>query len=241
MVFEQLSKVAGFWTIGGESHGIYQAFPEPRAENSNMDSGSLGKSHADPETRMLMCACFLCLLRDHCGFPYVDFSPDHRPPSVTLLEKTPRNALNIPFLLEVFPQVRFVTFRDLAGWDRPAWCFLLPPGWHSMIGKSLPEIAAFQWSASNDKILDSLTHLPTSRWVSVSYHELTEAPGKTLTSLCQFAGLKVPPGMVEGDTLPLSRTTLSPPHPDKWKKYEQEINKRLPEISGTADRIKALG
>ena len=114
MAFEQLSKVAGFWTIGGESHGIYQAFPEPRAENSKMDSGSLGKSHADPETRMLMCACFLCLLRDHRGFPYVDFSPDHRPPSVTLLEKTPRNALNIPFLLEVFPQVRFIYLhRDL--------------------------------------------------------------------------------------------------------------------------------
>ena len=268
MLFEQLSKVAGFWTIGGESHGIYQAFPGLRAENSNMDSGGLGKSHADPETRMLMRACFLCLLRDHRGFPYMDFSPDHRPPSVTLLEKTPRNALNIPFLLEVFPHARFIylhrdprqniasiieawnyglqtgrftTFRDLPGWDRPAWCFLLPPGWRSMIGKSLPEIAAFQWSASNAKILDSLTHLPSSRWVSVSYHELTEAPGETLTSLCQFAGLKVPPGMVEGDTLPLSRTTLSPPHPDKWKKYEQEINKRLPEISGTADRIKALG
>ena len=47
--------------------------------------------------------------------------------------------------------------------------------------------------------------------------------------------------MFEGDTLPLSSTTLSPPHPDKWKKYEQEINTRLPEISGTADRIKALG
>ncbi len=110
-----------------------------------------------------------------------------------------------------------------------------------MIGKSLPEIAAFQWSASNDKILDSLTHLPTSRWVSVSYHDMTEARGETLTSLCQFAGVKVPPGMAEGDTLPLSRTTLSPPHPDKWKKYEQEINERLPEISGTEDWIKALG
>ncbi len=268
MLFEQLSGIAGLWTIGGESHGIYRAFPALRAENPDMDSGSLGKPHADPETRMLMRACFLCLLRDYRGKAYMDMAPKDRPSSVTLMEKTPRNALNIPFLLEVFPDARFiylhrdarqniasiieawnhglqtgrfVTFRDLPGWDRPAWCFLLPPGWRSMIGKSLPEIAAFQWSASNDAILHGLAQLPSSRWVSVSYHELTDAPGETLTSLCRFAGVKVPAGVGEGDTLPLSRTTLSPPQPDKWKKYEQEINECLPEYSATADRIIALG
>lgn len=217
MLFEEMSKVPGFWTIGGESHGIYQAFPALRAENPEMDSGSLGKSHADPETRRLVRACFLCLLRDHRGIPYMDMAPGLHPTRVTLLEKTPRNALNIPFLLEVFPDARFiflhrnarqniasiieawnhgfqtgrfVTFRDLPGWDRPAWCFLLPPGWRSMIGRSLPEIATFQWSASNDTILDNLTHLPSSRWVSVSYDGLTEAPGETLARLCQFAGVE---------------------------------------------------
>lgn len=267
LLFEQLSMVAGFWTIGGESHGIYRVFPHLRAENSSLDSGSLGRSHADPETLTLMRACFYCLLRNHQDIPYASMSTAVRPEHVTLLEKTPRNALNIPFLLEVFPDARFiylhrdprqniaslieawdaglrtgrfVTFRDLPGWDRQGWCFLLPPGWRTMIGRSLPEIAAFQWSASNDKILDSLTHLPSSRWVSVSYRELTEAPGETLTRLCQFAGMKVPPGMTEADALPLSRTTLSPPHPDKWKRYEQAINERLPEIAGTTDRIDAL-
>lgn len=267
LLFEQLSKVAGFWTIGGESHGVYRAFPHLRAENPHMDSGSLGKSHADPETRRLMRACFLCLIRDHRGMPYMDMTPDARPESITWLEKTPRNALNIPFLLEVFPQARFiylhrdprqniasiieawdlglrtgrfVTFRDLPGWDRRVWCFLVPRGWRSMIGKSLAEIAAFQWSASNDSIIENLTNLASSRWVSVSYQEFIDSSAETLKRLCEFCDAGSPADLLSIDTLPLSRTTLSPPRPDKWKKYEQEISELLPGISRTVELIQAL-
>ena len=268
LLFELMSKVAGFWTIGGESHGIYRVFPRLRAENTNMDSGGLGESHADPETRRLMRACFLCLLRDHRGIRYIDMASEHRPPGVTLLEKTPRNALNIPFLLEVFPQARFiylhrnhrqniasiieawniglqtgrfVTFQDLPGWDRRAWCFLLPSGWRSMIGKSLPEIAAFQWSASNNVILDSLTPLPSSRWVSVSYSDLIEAPRKTLTDLCRFANIAAPEQVIPDGPLPISHTALTPPHPDKWKKYEQELSDLWPVLAKTVQRIESFG
>ena len=109
LLFEQMTRVTGFWSIGGESHGIYRAFPHLRAENSDLDSGRLGESHADAETRRLMRACFLCLLRDHQGASYLNMAPDLRPSTVTLLEKTPRNALNIPFLLEVFPDARFIS------------------------------------------------------------------------------------------------------------------------------------
>jgi len=268
LLFEQMTKVAGFWSIGGESHGIYRAFPHLRAENSDLDSGSLGESHADAETRRLMRACFLCLLRDYQGASYLNMAPELRPSSVTLLEKTPRNALNIPFLLEVFPAARFIylhreprqniasiieawtlglqtgrfgTFQDLPGWDRRAWCFLLPPGWQSMIGKSLPEIAAFQWSASNKVILDNLMPLPSSRWMSVSYSDLIAAPRETLTDLCSFAGITAQDQAIPAGPLPLSRTALTPPHPDKWKKYEQELDDLWTDLVPTVERIEALG
>ena len=233
-----------------------------------MDSGGLGAAHADPETRQLMRACFLCLLRDHRGMRYLDLAPDLRPSGITLLEKTPRNALNIPFLLKVFPQARFiylhrdprqniasiieawniglqsgrfVTFQDLPGWDRRAWCFLLPGGWRSMIGKSLPEIAAFQWSASNNAILDGLTPLPSSRWVSASYSDLIEAPRETLTGLCRFANIAVSEQAMPGAPLPISRTALTAPHPDKWKKYEQELSDLWPALAKTVQRIESSG
>jgi hypothetical protein len=267
LLFEQMTGIAGFWSIGGESHGVFRAFPGLRAENSALDSASLGESHADPETRRLMRACFLCLLRDHRGASYLNMAPGVRPSNVTWLEKTPRNALNIPFLLEVFPRARFiylhrdprqniasiteawklgmesgrfVTFQDLPGWDRRGWCFLLPPGWQSMIGKSLPEIAAFQWSASNDVILDCLATLPSSRWKSVSYTDLVANPRGTLTDLCHFAGITLHDQAMPSGPLPLSRTALTPPHPDKWKKYEQELNELWPGLVPTVERIEAI-
>jgi len=261
-LFNLLASNAGFHTIGGESHGVLRAFPTLRAEDADMTSGRLGRSHADANVRRLLPACFLCLLRDHRGKPYPGIAPGQRPVPIRFLEKTPRNALNIPFLLEVFPEARFiflhrdprenlasiieawrhglqsgrfVTFRNLPGWDRPAWCFLLPPGWREMTGKSLAEIAAFQWRASNEAIIDDLASLPRMRCIAVAYRQLVANPERTGNELCRFAGIA---DDIANRQLPLSRTALSPPHPEKWRKYEAEIDRLMPSISGTCDRIR---
>ncbi len=118
---------------------------------------------------------------------------------------------------------RFVTFQQLPGWDRPAWCFLLPPGWRSMTGKSLAEIAAFQWAETNRVVLDDLQGLSRERWCAVSYSDLVKDPGATIERLCQFSGVEAPPIPGEG-RLPLSRTTLTPPDPDKWKKHAEVLD-----------------
>lgn len=248
LLFEALSKHEGVWTIGGESHGVYRAFPHLRAENNRFDSGSLHRCHATEETVELMPACFLALLRDHRERPLMSLPPQSRPAAVTFLEKTPRNALNIPFLLSVFPDARFiylyrdpceniaslieawqvgletgrfVTFRDLPGWDRKAWCFLLPPGWRGMVNRSIAEIAAFQWAASNNAIVSNLRSLPPERFRSLSYKELITDPAAVLERMCRFAG--VPAGLAATVPLPLSGTSLSPPHVDKWRAHEQSI------------------
>ncbi len=265
LLFEQLQRIAGFWSIGGESHAIFNAFPHLRAANAALDSGCLDKSHADPRTCDLIRRCFAFLLGDHQGRRYLRLSS--RPRNMVLLEKTPRNALNIPFLIEVFPRARFVflyrqapqniasiidawtnglqtgrfvTFRDLPGWDRAAWCFLLPPGWRRLIGKSLPDIAAFQWSAGNNIVLDELERLPPERWMATSYEQLVSEPAATLTRIAAFAGIDVP-GFAPGrQSLPLSRTTLTPPHPDKWRRYEEAILNVRNEWQPVAERIAAL-
>jgi len=267
LLFEVMSRVPGFWTIGGESHAIYAAFPHLRAENTALDSGSLGRAHADAETCRRVRNCFLYLMRDHRGVPWIRMPAAERPPEICLLEKTPRNALNIPFLLEVFPGARFiflhrdahenvasiieawkvgletgrfVTFRNLPGWDRRAWCFLLPPGWRSLIGKSQADIAAFQWSASNNIILDHLTGLPAGRWLPVSYGELVANPGKTLRRLARFAGVAVPEEELPAGPLPWSRTTLTAPDSGKWKRHEQELRDLAPLLRETEKRIRRI-
>lgn len=261
LLYEQLSALAGIWSIGGESHGIFRAFPELRAEDVALISGRLDERHAKDEIRLLLPACFACLLRDHAANYWLTMNP--RPAPVCFLEKTPRNALNIPFLTKVFPRARFiylqrdpreniaslieawqfglergrfVTFRDLPGWDRPGWCFLLPRGWQALIGRPLAEIAAFQWRASNDCIIDDLAALPATQHVAVSYRDLVNDCAETFKRLCRFAGIdEQAPGHMA-----LSRTTLTPPAADKWKKYETEIEALLPSLEKTAARMQAF-
>jgi hypothetical protein len=265
LLFEQLQRMAGFWSIGGESHAIFNAFPHLRAENAALDSGCLDESHADPRTCDQTRRCFAFLLGDHEGRRYLRMDP--RPTNILLLEKTPRNALNIPFLLEVFPRARFVflhreapqniasiidawdnglqtgrfvTFRDLPGWDRPAWCFLLPPGWRQLKGKALVDIAAFQWSAGNRIILDELEKLPAERWIATGYERFTREPAATLAEIADFAGLDTDGRATAIGQLPLSRTTLTPPHPDKWRRHEEAINRVRGDWQPVAERIAAL-
>lgn len=266
LLFENLARVPGFWSIGGESHGIFRAFPDLRAGNAALDSGRLDASHADDITRRRLRAAFLALLRDHRGRPYLDFPLNERPQQVTLLEKTPRNALNLPFLRRVFPHARyvylhrdprqnvasiaeawatglatgrFVTFRDLPGWDRAAWCFLLPPGWRAMIGRSLVEIAAFQWRVSNEMLLDDLGALDDGDWTAVSYRELVASPAAVLGKICRFAGIDAVDQALPGGRLALSRTTLSPPDADKWRRHETELEPLYPELDAVLRRIEA--
>ncbi len=267
LLFEQMRRLAGAWSIGGESHAIFNAFGHLRAENAAVDSGSLGAGHADERTREAMRRCFVFLLSDARGRPFLGLEPGGRPAHPVLLEKTPRNALNIPFLLQVFPGARFiflhrdpgpniasiieawtvgletgrfVTFRDLPGWDRPGWCFLLPPGWRELRGKSLAEIAAFQWAAGNRIVPDELGKLDPGRWTTVSYEQLLQDPVKTLATLADFAGLDAPAGDVSPGSMPLSRTTLTPPHPDKWRRHEADIESARVRWQPVAERIAAL-
>jgi hypothetical protein len=265
LLFEQLMRIPDFWTIGGESHAIFRAFPGLRAENAAFDSGCLGERHAEPQVRISIRSCFLYLVGDYRGKRYLAMPETARPATIRLLEKTPRNALNIPFLLKVFPDARFiylhreprqnvaslieawmlglrtgrfVTYTDLPGWDRKAWCFLLPPGWRSMVGKSLADIAAFQWSASNQIILDGLTRLPKDRWTMIAYQALIDDPERELKRICRFAEVDAASLHGQDRRLPLSKTNLTPPDPEKWRAHEAEIMRLLPGLLRVAQSIR---
>ena len=194
--------------------------------------------------------------------------PDEgRPGQICLLEKTPRNALNIPFLNAVFPDARYIylyrdprqtvaslieawsmglkngrfqTFRKLPGWDRNGWCFLLPRGWRDLRGKSLAEIAAFQWIASNEQILHDLEQIGRHRMITMSYSDIVSQPDEELRRVCRFAEFDADDVPTRTGGLPLSRTTISPPDADKWKRVKDAIESQLPALSATQGRIDAF-
>ena len=183
-----------------------------------------------------------------------------------LLKKTPRNALNIPFLNKVFPDARFIflhrkpqsniasiieawtlglqtgrfmTFPKLPEWDRQGWCFLLPPGWRDLIGGSLAEIASFQWRLSNQTIVDNLRQLPRERYSIVSYEEALTTPQATLNKLIDFIGIKNSISH-KNFASELSTTAITKPHHRKWEKHQSDIEPLLTTLSTTLSSIELL-
>ncbi len=269
LLFSLLQKNAGFWSIGDESHSIFAQFPHLIAENNDFDSGRLLAHHADNATAEEFIRLFFSKLKNSSGASIDDVFDKSDIKPIKLLEKTPRNALNIPFLLKVFPDARFiflhrepfgnissiieawelglktprfVTYPNLPGWKLQKWCLLLPPNWRQYQDSSLAEIAAFQWRECNNIALDDLQKLPKNRWVSVSYTKLLENPQKQIDRLCRFAQLPLDQSLVEilqGD-LPLSKTVVTKPEKEKWRRHENELRALEEEFQSVIIRLNSL-
>ncbi|HUS24627.1 MAG TPA: TIGR03032 family protein [Candidatus Binatia bacterium] len=252
LLFETLERSPDLRSIGGESHHVIEGFPVLGPEAHGWDSNRLTQDDASPRIRQLLPRAFLEQLRDARG------APPQGP--VRLLEKTPKNALRIPMLKAVFPDAlfiylyreprgalssiieawrsgRFTTYADLPGWTRKAWSLLLVPGWRELNDAPLEEIALQQWASANRTILDDLAALPSGDWCAVDYDRFLRSPAREVQRLCAFAGVRAP---AVGVSLPLSKTTVTAPSADKWKKNAEAIERVLPRTAEVARRAQAL-
>ena len=105
LLFETMSRSAHLWSIGDESHQLIEQFPplNPLAEaDSNRVTAEPLQGAIGEELGRSLRRAFALNLRDRDGA---------RPPpegSVRLLEKTPKNALRIPFLAALYPDALFI-------------------------------------------------------------------------------------------------------------------------------------
>jgi hypothetical protein len=197
---------------------------------------------------------FLAALRDR----------DRRPPAggpVRMLEKTPKNALRVPFLAAVFPEARFVylhrdprqvlssmieawssgrfrTYQELPDWQGPPWSLLLVPGWRRLNGLPLNQIVAAQWRTTTKMLLDELDALPPERVSIVNYDTLCREPEAEIRRLCEAVDFGWDRELDKD--LPLSRYTVSKPDPDKWRRHEAEIEAIMASIQDQVDRAEAF-
>jgi hypothetical protein len=262
MLFESLARNRAFWSLGGEAHREFESHPRLRPAHRNFDSNCLDASDATDEVARELLSQLAGRLQDADGQRWLDLPAARRPVRFRFLEKTPKNALRIPFLHALFPDARFiylhrgaqesissilagwmsgrfVTYPSLPGWHGPKWSFLLPMGWRELNGHPLVEVAAFQWRATNTRILEDLRRLPDSQWTSVRYEQLVEDPAGRLQALCEFVQVPFGPRMeqlVRGG-LPLSRYTLEPPDPDKWRRNEKEIESIWEQVQQLDDQL----
>jgi len=259
LLFETLAASEHIATVGGEAHWLVESIPELRPGATGVDSNRLGAEHCTSGVSELIVQQIAAHLQDHRGQPSALDAP------LRFLEKTPKNALRVPFFDRLFPNALFIllwrdphqnlssimeawrsgnwkTYNGLEGFDGP-WSLLLPPGWPRLRGKSLQEIAAFQWESTNRILLDDLGVLPRARWCVVSYADLVSDPAAAIRRLCDFAGIAVDGPLRErlAGALPLSRFTQTAPAADKWRRNEAQVLSVLPAIRDTWRRLEELG
>ena len=253
LLFETLSQAPGLYTIGTESHVIIEKLPGFHPADRAWHSNQLGAEDARTESARRFADDFYRQLRDRDGQPAAG--------SVRILEKTPQNSLRIPFFDALWPDSAFVylyrdvretlasmmegwvsgyfrTYQRLPEWTGYQWSLLLVPGWQRLCGQPLPVIVAHQWAIATNVMLDDLAALPRDRLRAIRQADLLAEPTTTIMALAASLGLGWDRQL--GPNLPLSRSTVSRPSSDKWRRLEHLITPVLPIVAAADERARAF-
>lgn len=259
LLFETLAASEQLVTVGGEAHWLIEGIDRLRVGAPDVGSNRLTADACTREIAELIQEEVAKRLVDHRGLPVAQINGRR------FLEKTPKNALRIPFFDRLFPDAKFIflwrdprgnlssiieawrsgnwkTYNGLEGFDGP-WSLILPPGWRDLNGRPLEEIAAFQWETTNRIIIEDLAALAAERWTTVNYRDFVAAPRVTAERLCRFMGMDEDPALSARTAAPLpwSRFTQTPPRADKWTLNANAVERMLPRVAATWQRLQALG
>src|SRR6266478_5628021 len=258
LLFETLARSEHVCSVGGEAHWLIENHRELRPGAAGVDSNRLTAEQATDSYRDSIIDQIVARLVDVDGH---SVDPDS---NRVFLEKTPKNALRIPFFDRIFPDARFLflwrdprenissimeawrsgrfrTYKQVAGFDG-AWSMLLPPGYQQYRNRPLEEIAAFQWECTNRIIMEDLSALDPERSLLLRYGDLITDPAHALHRILQFAHIEIDPAMERAlqNPLPHSRYTYTAPAAEKWRVNAAEIERVLPELEVTWRRLRNL-
>lgn len=253
LLYETLEQAPQLYTTGQESHWLIEDIPALNPANRDWESNRLTAADAAPEIVDALVSEFYRQLRDR----------DRRRAEgrVRMLEKTPKNALRVPFFAAAFPDSVFVylyrdvrqslasmmeawasgafrTYPQLPGWQGLPWSMLLVPGWRALIGQHLPVIVAHQWAITTNILLDDLSALPAERLRVVAHDRFLQAPQESVTALAHSLDLGWDRRLAP--QLPLSKVTVSRPDPQKWRRLEPHIEAVMPIVAEADARARAF-
>ena len=253
LLYETLENAPALFATGNESHRLIENVPGLAPASREWESNRLTKADVTPDRAGRLAEGFYRQLKDRDGQPARG--------RVRMLEKTPKNALRVPFFNGIWPDSEFIylyrnvretlnsmmeawysghfrTYPGLQGWPDGSWSLLLVPGWRKLKYLSLPEIVAHQWAITTDVLLDDLEQLNENKIHVIDYSAFLASPQTEIERIATGLGLGWARQL--GDALPLSKTTVSKPDPQKWRRMEKEIQLVMPIVERADARARAF-
>lgn len=249
LLFTLLSRHEALRSMGAEGHVLWNAYQHPRLKQWSSDRAAAADIR-EGERKYLYTA-----IRAVAG--------DNR-----FIDKTPKNALKLPYLAALFPGATFVFLKrdgratvssliegwrtrrglsyrlpirlHLADYRGRLWSYILPPEWRSKVGASVGDVAALQYVSSNEIALSDRGRLPQGSFVGVSFEELLARPVQEASRLMNRLELPSSEAVLDvARNLHAHQAgAITPPRPGKWRDREQDIARLLPQIQPT---MAALG
>ena len=252
VVLEGLLRSERLRSVQSEGHVLWDEFHHPR--DRGWDSDALTAADVrEREREYVYCAIALSAR----GRSFVDKTPesclrvsylDALFPDARFVFVRRRAADNVNSLIEAWrARPRFVKYRlpdpltGIAPLDGALWSLVLVPGWRELREAPLEEIAARQYAACNEAVLDARVAMNAARWIDVTYEKLVESPLDELPRLYEHLGLEPGPAAMRfaaelGDRP--SRTALTTPRRDKWREQNLEAVERvLPALRDLEHRL----
>ena len=235
----------------GESHAIWLLFHHPRFrswESAAIEPGvrrpferraveAYFASQIDPRRRLVDKTPANSLRLDHI----LELFPDAR---IVVMHRNPVDNINSLINGWRHPESKYGTFvvpQDLRIPDyrwRRLWCFALPPGWRSAVGRPLAEVCTLQWESISAAIERARERAPaTSRWVDVHLERLVAEPAAVAAELAE--AIEIP--AEESFTRAVEHVSANPanalgaPRLGRWREENAKaLTALLPRISALA-------
>jgi hypothetical protein len=136
----------------------------------------------------------------------------------------------------IVDQLRLQDYHD--NW----WKFALVPGWRDLQGKTVADVAAWQYYQCNTIALNDLSEVPSSRQFRLQFEDFVQRPGDLLGEILEWAGLPPSP-VIDSFARALPRVNDATPQlrRDRTRfRYPDALSgalERLPQINQLQDAM----
>lgn len=121
------------------------------------------------------------------------------------------------------------------------WCFFLSNGWRRYLKAPVEEVAAFQYRAMNEAIMEAKATVAPSNWVEICYEDLVRDPVTGFRTIFQSCQLQF-----DAQIEDLCRNVLETPYDafgeirlDKWRdgRNRERVERALPLVRDVAGQM----